>query len=100
MGGWVCSESFDHTSVLQLMEKATGVAEPNITEWRRKTFGDLTSVFRFDAEPAPPPRLPHTGTMFHLAEYEAARLPKPILPGDKQSFPKQEQGTRKRVPPK
>ncbi len=35
-GGWVCSESFDHTSVLRFLEKWTGVAEPNISEWRRR----------------------------------------------------------------
>jgi len=33
-GGWVCSEPFDHTSVLQLLEKVTGVKEPNITALR------------------------------------------------------------------
>ena len=49
-GGWLCSEPFDHTSVLQLLEKFTGVAEPNISDWRRKTFGDLTSAFRFDSD--------------------------------------------------
>ena len=49
-GGWVCSQPFDHTSVLQFLEKFTGVREPNITEWRRQTFGDLTSAFRFNAE--------------------------------------------------
>ncbi len=50
-GGWVCNQPFDHTSILQLLEKFTGVHEPNISEWRRKTFGDLTATFRFD-EPA------------------------------------------------
>ena len=49
-GGWVCSQPFDHTSVLQFLEKFTGVAEPNISDWRRKTFGDLTAAFRFEAE--------------------------------------------------
>src|ERR1700679_2131680 len=42
-GGWVCSQLFDHTSVLQFAEKITGVKEENISAWRRKTFGDLTS---------------------------------------------------------
>ena len=27
-GGWVCSQPFDHTSVLQFLEKFTGVASP------------------------------------------------------------------------
>src|SRR3546814_6042590 len=34
------------SSVLQFLERITGVREPNITDWRRETFGDLTSVFR------------------------------------------------------
>jgi phospholipase C len=51
-GGYVCSQVFDHTSVLQLLEKVlthrTGrkVEEPNITAWRRCICGDLTSAFR------------------------------------------------------
>src|SRR6185436_6874784 len=57
-GGWVCSQPFDHTSVLQLLEKVTGVAEPNISEWRRQTFGDMLSAFQFEAERASPPGLP------------------------------------------
>ena len=80
-GGWVCSQPFDHTSVLQFLEKFTGVKEPNISDWRRQTFGDLTAAFRFDAEKANPPQLPDTGTAFNLATYEAYHLPKPTLPG-------------------
>lgn len=51
-GGRVCSEVFDHTSVLQLLEvfltqkTKKEVAEPNISEWRRTVCGDLTSVFK------------------------------------------------------
>ncbi|MDR6641557.1 phospholipase C [Luteibacter sp. 1214] len=46
-GGWVCSETFDHTSVLRFLEKRFGVAEPNISAWRRSVCGDLTSAFDF-----------------------------------------------------
>ena len=35
VGGYVATEPFDHTSVLQLLEGITGVREPNITDWRR-----------------------------------------------------------------
>lgn len=51
-GGWVNSEVFDHTSVLQFLEKflnhKTGksIKESNISEWRRTVCGDLSSVFR------------------------------------------------------
>jgi phospholipase C len=46
-GGWVCSEVFDHTSLIQFIERRFGVLEPNITKWRRAVAGDLTSAFNF-----------------------------------------------------
>ncbi|WP_084581856.1 phosphocholine-specific phospholipase C [Sphingomonas azotifigens] len=46
-GGQVNSQLFDHTSVLQFMERCFGVAEPNISSWRRSVCGDLTSAFDF-----------------------------------------------------
>ncbi|MES2148913.1 MAG: phospholipase C, phosphocholine-specific [Pseudomonadota bacterium] len=46
-GGWVCSEVFDHTSILRFLERRFGVAEPNISPWRRTVCGDLTSMFDF-----------------------------------------------------
>ncbi|MCU1643073.1 MAG: Phospholipase [Nocardia sp.] len=51
--GQVCSELFDHTSVLRLLERVTGVEEPNISAWRREMSGDLTSVLDFSAAAAP-----------------------------------------------
>ncbi len=98
-GGWVCSEGFDHTSVLRFLEKWTGIAEPNISDWRRKTFGDLTSAFRFADEKAATPQLPDTVNALARARYEAAYLPTPTLPGAEQKPPVQEKGKRKRVPP-
>ena len=80
-GGWVCSQPFDHTSVLQFLEKFTGVREPNITDWRRKTFGDLTAAFRFNAERADPPRLPQTAAALERAKYEAAQISTSRAPG-------------------
>ncbi|MES2020294.1 MAG: phospholipase C, phosphocholine-specific [Pseudomonadota bacterium] len=46
-GGFVCSELFDHTSVLRFLEARFGVAEPNIGPWRRAVCGDLISAFDF-----------------------------------------------------
>lgn len=46
-GGFVCSQLFDHTSVIRLMEQRFGVREPNISAWRRSVCGDLTSAFDF-----------------------------------------------------
>lgn len=88
-GGWVCSEPFDHTSVLRFLERFTGVREPNISDWRRRSFGDLTAAFRFDAPAASPPALPDTSRLLHLAHYAADNLPDPPIPGTSQSLPQQ-----------
>jgi phospholipase C len=51
-GGFVNSQLFDHTSVLQFLEIflnkkfRKNIVEDNITQWRRTICGDLTSVFR------------------------------------------------------
>ncbi|WP_446743563.1 phosphocholine-specific phospholipase C [Silvibacterium acidisoli] len=51
-GGYVCSQVFDHTSLLQFTEvflsHKTGqpIRETNISAWRRTVCGDLTSAFR------------------------------------------------------
>ncbi|MFF7146895.1 alkaline phosphatase family protein [Streptomyces griseoaurantiacus] len=98
VGGWVASEPFDHTSVLQFLEKFTGVAEPNISDWRRETFGDLTSAFRFRSAHRRPPQLPEdTAEQLEKAKEEVATLPEPTLPGADQSYPPQEHGRRPHV---
>jgi phospholipase C len=98
-GGWVCSEPFDHTSVLQFLEKFTGVAEPNITDWRRQTFGDLTAAFRFNDRKAQHfPKLPDAAGRLARVKLDLTTLPKPTLPGAEQTPPAQEKGDRKRVP--
>ncbi|WP_213980960.1 alkaline phosphatase family protein [Sphingomonas sp. dw_22] len=96
-GGWVCSQPFDHTSVLQFLERFTGVREPNITDWRRKAFGDLTAAFRFGDPAGKPPVLPGTEEVLRRANYAAANLPAPPIPGAEQQVPVQEPGKRKRV---
>jgi phospholipase C len=57
-GGWVCSEVFDHTSVIRFIEARFGVDEPNITPWRRAVCGDLTAAFDFEGTRDRVPRLP------------------------------------------
>ncbi len=47
-GGWVNSQVFDHTSVIQFLEKRFGVIEENITPFRRAICGDLLSAFNFE----------------------------------------------------
>ncbi|MDW5325640.1 alkaline phosphatase family protein [Plantactinospora sp. KLBMP9567] len=99
-GGWVCSEPFDHTSNLRLLERVTGVECPNISAWRRTTFGDLTSAFRFRGRPAHPPTMPSTAGNLALAQYEVANLPAPVPPSERQVPPVQAPGRRPVVPPR
>ncbi|GIH14572.1 alkaline phosphatase family protein [Rugosimonospora africana] len=97
-GGWVCSELFDHTSQLRFLERVTGVAEPNISAWRRSTVGDLTSAFRFGDTTRTAPVLPDTQSRYALAQYETSQLPMPAAPTSDQSVPHQEPGHRHQVP--
>jgi phospholipase C len=96
-GGWVCSEPFDHTSNLRLLERVTGVEAPNITAWRRETFGDLTSALRFHAPPAAPPKLRGTREADMLVQRGAGSLPPPPVPSTKQIVPAQKKGKRPRA---
>ncbi len=60
-GGFVNSQVFDHTSVIQFIEQRFGVHERNLTPWRRAVCGDLTSVFNFaDPDGDHPAQLPST----------------------------------------
>ena len=70
-GGWVCSERFDHTSVLRFLEKFTGVANRTSRAWRRKTFGDMTSVLRFHHKPGQPPKLPNAHALLAKAQHDS-----------------------------
>jgi phospholipase C len=98
-GGLVASERFDHTSVLRFLERFTGVEEPNISEWRRHTFGDLTSAFRFHEGRTAFPGLPGTADALVKARWSAVNLPEPVLPAGGQSPPHQQPGHRPHMPP-
>jgi phospholipase C len=93
VGGYVDSNTYDHTSVIRLLELVTGVANPNISAWRRKTVGDFTYTLgatlngRF-------PRLPDTTAQLELAEKRSLEFALPPIPGAKQSFPVQAGGRK------
>ncbi len=59
-GGHVASEVFDHTSQLRFLEERFGVRVPNISAWRRRTAGDLTSTLHPGAGDPSVPALPST----------------------------------------
>jgi phospholipase C len=90
-GGWVCSEVFDHTSLIRFIEARFGVHEPQITPWRRAVCGDLTSAFDFASASDHVPKLPS------VAAYKpAGTAPPPYhpTPPPKGKVPSQEKGVR------
>ena len=95
-GGYVFSETSDHTSQLRFLERLTGVIETNISDWRRETVGDLTGAFRF-SDPSDAPPLPDTNGQFNLAQFEVSQFSLPSIPGAQQTVPRQEPGPRRHV---
>ncbi|MFI4987709.1 MAG: alkaline phosphatase family protein [Alphaproteobacteria bacterium] len=95
-GGYVASETFDHTSTLRLIEARFGVEVANLSRWRRETCGDFTRALGMGEAPhlALPP-LPKTAEALRLAERNVMRLPPPEVP-QRQAMPRQEPGTRRR----
>ncbi|MBI1190829.1 MAG: phospholipase C, phosphocholine-specific [Tepidisphaera sp.] len=116
-GGCVCSQVFDHTSCLMLLEKLLShklgkpVKETNISDWRRAVCGDLTSIFR-PASDAAPGTLPFEKRdevieAIHKAQFK--EVPKDyaaltdeqlatLRAGKRDALPKQEPGTRPACP--
>jgi len=95
-GGWVNSQTFDHTSVLLFLEQRFGVVEPQIGAFRRAVCGDLTSAFDFKKpNHRPIPTLQGRSTQIEadtLAANQqgAAAIPVPADP----VMPQQEGGIR------
>ncbi|PYC64807.1 phospholipase C, phosphocholine-specific, partial [Streptomyces tateyamensis] len=94
-GGWVNSETFDHTSVLRFMEVWTAaLGTPancvNISAWRRSVCGDLTGVFDFANPVYGMPALPDTSQTIGLATCGPLSNPAPA----NNTLPAQESGTR------
>jgi phospholipase C len=96
-GGWVCSQVFDHTSLIRFVERRFGgknskITESNITVWRRAVAGDLTSAFNFASPNDAQVALPST---IAYAPPDNVRHPDytPTVPID-QAMPAQEHGTR------
>ncbi|MFK0195205.1 phosphocholine-specific phospholipase C [Kitasatospora sp. NPDC090308] len=96
-GGYVCSQVFDHTSVLRFCEQVFGVAEPNISPWRRAVTGDLRSAFDFTSATTAWPALPDTSGYVAAAATQCSTLPAPAVPAV-QSVQLQEAGHRRARP--
>jgi phospholipase C len=90
-GGFLCSETFDHTSLLRFLETRFGAEVPNLSQWRRETTGDLTGAFNFASPKDTMGKLPRIKlTKEEVAEggCEATQAPLPVPPN---SFPEQEE---------
>jgi phospholipase C len=96
-GGYVNSQVFDHTSVIQFIEKRLGVFEANISPWRRAVAGDLTSMFNFANPNDKNLSLPNTeGFLPPVDELAGANVNDfiPSLGSVTLGVPQQEQGVR------
>ncbi len=97
-GGFVDSNSYDHTSVLRFLETWTGVQAPNITAWRRSVTGDLTAAFDFANPDFSIPTLPDTVPLITQSDAEKS-FPAVAPPAEgAQAMPAQEPGTRPHRP--
>ncbi|MGH3257261.1 MAG: alkaline phosphatase family protein [Streptosporangiaceae bacterium] len=94
-GGHVCSDVLDHTSLIRIIEKRFGVAEPNISAFRRRTCGDFTGALRFSG---PAAGFPRSNQAISLAVAEAGLLtaqqevfsnPPPMIPAVNEPVPVQ-----------
>src|SRR5499426_460295 len=96
-GGFVCSETFDHTSLIRFLERRfaphhSDLIETNITQWRRTVCGDLTSAFDFAKPNHAPVSLPDTAAYKPLNHDKHPDFV-PVPPVD-QALPEQEPGLR------
>jgi len=96
-GGWVNSQVFDHTSLIQFIEKRFGQRHPglrehNITKWRRSVTGDLTSAFNF-ATPNEA-KVPLPNTVAYLPPDNQRHPDYTPEPPVEQAMPVQESGLR------
>jgi len=96
-GGWVCSQTYDHTSIIRFIEErfdlaSKGLAESNITPWRRAVSGDLTAAFDFKTPNGKVPKLPSTtGFVPPDSDRHPDYVPQPPEQG---SMPVQEPGLK------
>jgi phospholipase C len=91
-GGHIASEVFDHTSQLKL-------EVPNVSKWRHKTVGDLTSALFTGTKDTGVPKMPKTSVLLPTTGFCAAPSQEtdsggapPSIP-TKQRMPNQSGGT-------
>ncbi|WP_406220097.1 phosphocholine-specific phospholipase C [Streptomyces decoyicus] len=87
VGGYACSQVFDHTSITRFLERWTGIEEPNISAWRRTVCGDLTAAFDFSRGR----RQPSVRRPGGIPAFSGRWSPRPPA---EQALPRQERGGR------
>jgi phospholipase C len=107
-GGYVSSETFDHTSQIRFLEERFGIRSSEISAWRRQSVGDLTSTLRMKRANMAKPRLPSTYGYRTTAltvqgctqgDVYKSNTSLPLYPmAAVQSMPTQEAGTVRRLP--
>jgi phospholipase C len=96
-GGYIDSNVYCHTSMLQFLAAWTGVQPVNITSWRASVTGDLTAAFDF-AHPdfSIPGNIPSLDETWALSQETGGSTATP--PEGDQQMPVQEPGTRPHRP--
>ncbi len=93
-GGFLCSDVFDHTSLLRFIETRFGAEVPNLSAWRRAATGDLTSAFNFAELVTANPNLPTVKLNPKERESGGCEVSMPVtVPPN--SFPQQPPGSRR-----
>ena len=96
-GGYVDSNVYDHTSMLQFLAAWTGVKPANVTPWRASVTGDLTAAFDFKhPDFSIPGNLPTLSQTWALTQLTGGSTTPPAE--GEQEMPTQEPGTRPHRP--
>jgi len=96
-GGYVDSNVYNHTSMLEFLAAWTGVKPVNITPWRASVTGDLTAAFDFrNPDFSIPGNIPTLDQTWALTQLTGGSTTPPAE-GD-QKMPTQEPGTRPHRP--
>ena len=95
-GGYVVSDTFDHTSLIRFLERRFAVREPQITPWRRRTCGDLVKCLDLRHRNLSIPKLPDAAPLAEASATACKGYPPGAPPLASQQMPVQEPGRRRR----
>ena len=96
-GGYVDSNVYDHTSMLQFLATWTGVQPANVTPWRASVTGDLTTAFDFkQPDFSIPKNIPTLDQTWALTQLTGGSTTPPAEGAQK--MPSQEPGRRPHRP--